>query len=272
MKNLDVIENKMNDLGFSPREAKVYKILFQKKDFTAAEIQKLVNIPRTKVYEVLNKLISKGFCAEKKIGRNKKYEAINPKSSFTNLIDGLKQEVIQKEESAKSAIDLLSFVYEQRKENDNPLDYIEVINDSTQIHEKWISFLQSAKQEVIGFTKGPYTNVFGSGSEIELEAMKRGVEFMSIYEYQDISKVDLLKIITSWADAGEQVRVSDSLPIKMNIFDESIAMFALNDPISLTPSITTMIVYHKSFATVLKHVFYSYWANATPLDQFKNTP
>ncbi len=135
MKNLEKIENEMIDLGFSPREAKVYKILFQKKDFTATEIQKLVNIPRTKVYEVLNKLISKGFCTEKKIGRNKKYEALNPKSSFTNLIESLKQKVIQKEESAKSAITLLSSVYEQRKENDNPLDYIEVIKDSTQILE-----------------------------------------------------------------------------------------------------------------------------------------
>jgi len=269
MKNLEIIENKMLDLGFSSREAKVYTILFHKKDFTAVEVQQLVDIPRTKVYEVLHKLISKGFCTEKIIGRNKKYEVVNPHSSFNILLQQYKEDITQKENSVNSAIEILSSIFEQRKENDNPLDYIEVIKDSAQIHDKWISFLKSAKKEVIGFTKGPYTNIFGVGTKIEIDAMRRGVTFMSIYEYQDISKPDFLNFISSWAEAGEQVRVSDSLPIKMNIFDESIAMFALNDPISSTPSITTMIVRHKSFATVLKHVFYSYWEQATLFDEFK---
>jgi Predicted transcriptional regulators len=89
MNDLKEVEKLIINFGLSIREAKVYISLFHKKDFTASEIQQLVDIPRTKVYEVLHQLISKGMCTEKKIGRYKKYEATNPTSVFDNLLNDL---------------------------------------------------------------------------------------------------------------------------------------------------------------------------------------
>jgi len=51
---------------------------------------------------------------------------------------------------------------------------------------------------------------------------------------------------------------------------KKITMFALNDPISLKPSITTMIKNHPSFAMTLKYVFESIWEKAIPFEEFKN--
>ncbi len=51
---------------------------------------------------------------------------------------------------------------------------------------------------------------------------------------------------------------------------KKITMFALNDPISLKPSITTMIINHPSFAMTLKYVFESIWEKAIPFEEFKN--
>jgi HTH-type transcriptional regulator, sugar sensing transcriptional regulator len=46
-------------------------------------------------------------------------------------------------------------------------------------------------------------------------------------------------------------------------------MFALNDPVSLQESITTLIVNHPSFAIALKNVFNSYWEKGITLKEFK---
>ena len=81
-------------------------------------------------------------------------------------------------------------------------------------------------------------------------------------------KEDFWEIISSWAAAGEESRIIEELPMKMIIFDEKITMFSLNDPISLKPSITTMIINHPSFAMALKYVFESIWEKAMPFQEF----
>ena len=56
------------EIGLTEREAKVYITLLSGRVFTAADLQKEVNIPRTKIYEVLNKMVSRNICTEKKLG------------------------------------------------------------------------------------------------------------------------------------------------------------------------------------------------------------
>ena len=265
MKDLKEVEKLITNFGLSMREAKVYTILFRKRDFTASEIQQLVDIPRTKVYEVLHQLISKGMCTEKKIGHNKKYEVANPVSVFDKLL----KDLAVKENIANNVLKILSPIYEQREEKDNPLEYIEVLKDKGQIHKKWISFQNEAKQEIIAFSKGPYTAPFTKDMNKEIDALKRKVNIRSIYEYKDVIKEELIKVISFWVSAGEEARVIKELPMKMAIFDEKITMFALNDPISLKPSITTMIIIHPSFAMALKYVFESIWEKAMPFEEFK---
>ncbi len=265
MKDLKEVEKLIINFGLSLREAKVYTTLFRKKDFTASELQQLVDIPRTKVYEVLHQLISKGMCTEKKIGRNKKYEATNPVSVFDKLL----KDLAVKENIANNVLKILTSIYKQRDERDNPLDYIEVLKDKKQISERWLAFQKNAKKEMIGFTKPPYSSPFTEDVNEETNALKRNIKIRSIYEYKDIIKEEFLKVISLWISAGEEARIVEELPMKLVIIDEKITMFALNDPISLKPSITTMIINHPSFAKALKYVFESIWEKAMPFEEFK---
>jgi hypothetical protein len=71
-----------------------------------------------------------------------------------------------------------------------------------------------------------------------------------------------------YASFGEECRVIKELPMKLVIIDEKITMLALNDPVSMKPSITTMIIDHPSFALAQKEVFESYWSKSVPLKSF----
>jgi len=46
-------------------------------------------------------------------------------------------------------------------------------------------------------------------------------------------------------------------------------MFALDDPISLKPSITTLVINHPSFTKALKYVFESCWEKAMPFEEYR---
>ena len=59
-----VLLNKLKLAGLTKREAHIYMALLQKKELTASEIASIIPISRTKIYEVIPNLVSKGFCIE----------------------------------------------------------------------------------------------------------------------------------------------------------------------------------------------------------------
>ena len=278
MFNLKEIEKLITDFGLTTREAKVYTVLFNKKDFTASEIQQLVNIPRTKVYEVLHLLISKGLCAERKIGRFKKYEAVNPEYALDKLLMEYKEDLSEKENMTNQILKILSPLYEKRKGKDDPLEYIEILKDREQIRRKWLNINKNAKKEILIFTKPPYASSPDEAISEEKRLRntnknRRQVIQRDICEYKGITseseKREFIKMVSALISNEEEVRVVKELPMKLAIFDEKVTMLSLNDTISLQSNITTMIINHPSFAKAQKFVFESIWEKAMPFEEFK---
>jgi len=251
------------EVGLLPREARVYLALLNKNRFTATEIAQVSGIPRQKIYEILDNLIKKGICVEK-VGKVKRYKAVEPESVFRVLIGQYKE----KEKLALVLSNDLSVLYEKNREKFDPLEYIKVLKDRKQIYERWMFLEREAKQEILAFTKAPYTISFTDNVE-EINTLNKGVKIRSIYENKDIIKEEYAKTMSSWVSAGEEARIVEELPMKMAIFDEKITILALNDPVSLKPSITTMIINHSSFAKAQKYVFESIWEKAMTIEEFK---
>jgi len=263
MKNEEYIK-KLVEVGLLPREARVYLALLNKNSFTATEIAKVSGIPRQKIYEILDNIIKKGICIEK-AGKIKRYKAVEPESVFSGLIEQYRE----KEKRALVLSNNLSALYEKNRERIDPLDYIEILKDKGQIRAKWFTLQKNANKEIMGFTKAPYTAPFIDDMNKEIDALKMKVNIRSIYEYKDVIKEGFVNVISLWISAGEEARIVEELPMKMIIIDEKITMLALNDPISLKPSITTIIINHPSFAKAQKYVFESIWEKAIPFEEFK---
>ena len=263
MKNEEYIK-RLVEVGLLPREARVYLALLNKNSFTATEISKVSGIPRQKIYEILDNIIKKGICVEK-VGKVKRYKAVEPESVFSGLIEQYKE----KEKLALELSNDLSALYEKNRVRFDPLEYIEVLKDKKQIHKRWLYQFSKAKKEILAFTKAPYTTPVTKDMNAETEVLKRKVKIRGIYEYQDTIKEEFLKVISLWISGGEKARIVEELPMKMVIFDEKITMFALNDPVSLKPSITTMIINHAGFAKAQKYIFESVWEKAMPFEEFK---
>ncbi len=277
---MDLI-NKLQQIGLTRREAEVYIALLQKKEFTAPELAKITTITRTKVYEILQNLIKKGTVNESYKDGQKVYKGISPRIAMQNVILLYEQEIEQKKKTEisrmKSAAthleDDLHALHESNLNNIEPLDYIEILTDLGQIRDRWKKFQKNTRNEILVFTKPPYTAALEDNIEVQSEALRENkIIDKCIYEYNGLTAegvTGLIKTIEQYQSIGEESRVIKELPMKLAISDETLTMLALNDRISVRPGITTIIVDHPDFAKAQKAVFETYWEKSITIEEFK---
>lgn len=252
------------EIGLTEREAKVYITLLSGRIFTVMELQEAVNIPRTKIYEVLNKLVSRNICIEKKLGRNKLYEAVEPKVAMERVLDSYKKDLQRKEELIKQVSEVFTPIFKNSKSIVNPLEFIDVMKDKTQIHKRYTACVRSTKREMLTFNKGPYacdtSDRLGEQEDEEFKLLKRGGSCKDIYEYKELKEVDwLLNSVKKSLKLGQQARVVERLPIKMLVFDQEKVMFALEQPVLVPNELTMIYIEHKQLAEACSMLFYYLW-------------
>jgi len=282
--NTPLIVQTLKNTGLSTYEAKCCLALFERGTLTVPEVSKLAGIPRPNAYEALENLMSKGMCVARP-GNTKKYGPSDPallrekallevsKGTEIELANLKKKEkeILEKAKAAKENIDNLTSELKPRYEKSalevSPLDYIEIIKDPYQIHKRFMQLVGEAKEEILGFTKPPYSPTkerMKEQVEQQVRLIKKGLKMRTIWEIpKDEEMMEWLNAyIAEAAKCGDQVRVVEELPIKMAIFDSRIVMYALVDPVSKQISLTSQIVEHPALAKTLKVTFETLWAQA----------
>ena len=252
------------EIGLTEREAKVYMTLLNGRMFTVLELQEAVNIPRTKMYEVLNKLVNRNICIEKKLGRNKLYEAVEPKLAMERVLDSYKKDLERKEELIEQVSDVFTPIFQNSKSIVNPLEFIDVMKDKAQIHKRYTACVHSAKREMLTFNKGPYacdtSDRLGEQEDEEYKLLKRGGSCKDIYELNELKEVNwLFNSVKKSLKLGQQARVVEKLPIKMLVFDQEKVMFALEQPVLVPNELTMIYIEHKQLAEACSMLFYHLW-------------
>ena len=268
MKNELWIGN-LKKIGLSEPESKVYIGLLKKKIFTATEISRISGTPRSKIYEILNKLINKGLCVEI-LGSVKKYSPANPKTAIGGLLQTSQQELDNKKILSSNLVESLLPFYNSQKGNGSPLDYIQVIREKASFLNKFRTLIENAEFEVFSLVKGPYIMDVQNPPDYyeEFVDSKDNIKFKTIYEVKELEDPDTFRAIKAVASTNEEIRVTDEIPFKMYIFDRKISMFTLEDIIDRKSSLTTMIVEHADMAKGLRVIFNMFWGKAIPIDDF----
>jgi len=270
MKSINI--NNLQKLGLSSAEANVYLSLLKKKNFTATEISKISEISRSKIYEILNKLIGKGLCIEI-LGSIKKYSPVNPKTAFNSLLQNYKQQYEQEIEAKKILVseisDNLFPLYLTEKDQSDPLDYIEVIRDKKRIADKIHMLERKAQLEVVSFSKAPYAMNFNNLAQTKNRIIfKKNIVYKGIYEIIDAQSLEFMHIIQIYQAEGEEIRIAEKLPMKMHIFDERIVFFTLENRLTPKSNLTAMVIEHADLAATLKIIFDVLWKKSITVEEF----
>ena len=268
----DLIE-KLQQIGLSKRESEIYIALLSKKEFSAPEIGKITSVSRNKSYEVLQSLVKKKLVNEKLKNGTKVFSAIQPDIALDNIISVFEDELNEKRQLSAGFSEELMELHAASEQISNPLDYIEILTDLGQIRKRWMDLQANASSEILGFNKPPFAVSLEQNVSNQQKTMQKKIKERGIYESSGVNSRDsydhFVAAIEAYERIGEEVRVNPSLPMKIIIIDERITMLALNDPVSMKPSITTIIVEHPDYARAQKLIFEYYWNKSYTIAEFK---
>jgi sugar-specific transcriptional regulator TrmB len=252
--------------GLTELEARTYVTLLRRKLITASEMARLVGISRTQAYAVVSGLIQKNLCTEV-MGKVKKFSAIAPDQALQRLSESLENKKLK----LLSARDELTALFASNSDNEHPLDFIKVLHTKTSIVDCVEQLEAQATHSVVSFTKPPYAMNIDQLNILNLaqkESMKRGIQYRTIYEVEPNRLVDFARMVASFQDAGEQVRIAYSLPMKFIIFDGQTVVFTLSTPVDGKGGLTAMTIQHSDLARTLMQTFQYQWDAAISYDDF----
>jgi sugar-specific transcriptional regulator TrmB len=251
-------------LGLTSYEAKAYLALIRRDSSTAAQVARLAEVPRQRIYDVLASLVEKGLAVSRP-GQVVKYSATAPELALERLVSDQRQQLAELERQTAVMIEELSPAFTAGKAQNDPLEYIEVLRDRRAINERFDELQAGVKDEILVFTKPPYAtppqeNVPG------LE-VTRTHEARSVYEYSVFDDPNVTEGVRRFVEAGEQARFVPELPLKLVIIDERIVMFGMEDPVAGSSDLTIMVVDHPSLGSILKIAFNAVWEQGLTFDE-----
>jgi sugar-specific transcriptional regulator TrmB len=253
-------------LGLTSYEAKAYLALLRRDSSTAAQAARLANVPRQRIYDVLASLADKGL-ASTRPGQVVKYAAIAPELALERLVADQRQQLADLERETAALIEELSPAFHAGQEQDNPLEYIEVLRDRRAINERFDELQAGIKREILVFTKPPYATP--PQENVEGLEVSKTHQARSVYELSVFDDPETTEGVRRFVEAGEMARFVPELPLKLVIIDESIVMFGMEDPVagSSESDLTIMVVEHPSLAKILKIAFNAVWEQGLTFEQ-----
>jgi len=266
---METLKKKLIELGFTEREAFIYLLLLTRKHFTATEVANEAGVSRPIAYETLNKLIEKEFCI-KVHGNVSKFTATDPKIVMEKINSNLHKKQALTEDLGSELTDLFSNI----DDNTSPYDFITVLHSRNQIVHQAERMENAAEYEVLSFSKPPYAAYSNNLEKVQtinkaqFNAMNRGVKYRTIYEAPADNIEDFLRVVTIFTKNGEEVRISEHVPMKMLVFDYKNVIYMVENKPSTQAVITAVVVKHSDLNETLRLSFESSWEKSLTIKEF----
>ncbi|MEU5495682.1 TrmB family transcriptional regulator [Streptomyces griseofuscus] len=261
----DTTVNRLMSLGLARYEARIYLSLIRRDSYTAAEVAREADVPRQRVYDVLDSLVRRQLAAARP-GRVTTYSAVPPELALARLMSAQRETVDRLERASQELAGLLGPLWAQGRQYTDPLDYIEVLRDPKTIGERFADIQFQARHELLTFCKPPF--VAPPENTAGITAVRRlhesGGTVRAIYLCDTLADPETADHVRRFAAAGEEARFAPDLPLKLVIADVSLVLCDMPDPVAGADTTTTLFIEHPALAACLRLAFDTVWATARP--------
>lgn len=253
----------LQQLGLNAYEARTYLVLLGHSKFKALELAPRSQVPRQKIYEVLDSLVEKGF-ARVVQDRTKLFSAVEPNLAIP-AYQARKREALELEltDQARYATNLmqdLAGLYTEGKGGRGTLDFLRIVAEPSQIAAEYRQMLAGVQHEYLEFSRPPYA-VDPLDELLVRKARANGVSCRLLIESGTLDAAHRTRL-TDYAAEGVGIRQASSLPLKLALFDGRCGLIALLDPVISKPTWTAVIFDHPGFGEAMKHLFEDRWQRA----------
>ncbi len=257
---------RLQQIGLNAYEARTYLVLIGHPRFKALELAARAHVPRQKIYEVLDSLVEKGF-AQVVQEKTKLFSAVEPDLAIPSYLarkrQQLEHDLTAQARLAAGFVEDLKAVYSEGQGGRGTLDFLQIVCDPTHSATQYRNMLTEVKRDYLEFSRPPYA-VDPFEEQLIQEALQRGVSCRLLLESTSLDEEHRARF-RQLAEAGVEVRQSDSLPMKLALFDGRQGLIALLDPVITKPSWTAVVFDHPGLGEAMKGLFEDRWARAEKL-------
>ncbi len=253
---------RLQQLGLNAYEARSYLVLIGHPRFKALELAARAHVPRQKIYEVLDSLVEKGF-AQVVQEKTKLFSAVEPSLAVPSYLvrrsQILQRELGEQNRMADTLVNDLAEAYSEGQGERGTLDYLRIVNDPEQIAVQYRRMLSDVQHEYLEFSRPPYA-VDPLDEQLVKKARARGVMCRLLIESGTLDDAHRQRLV-EYAMSGVEVSQTDSLPMKLAVFDGARGLLALLDPVVTRPTWTAVVFEHGGMGEAMKGLFENYWRN-----------
>lgn len=178
---LDTKINLLNKTGLTDGEAKVYLTLIKHGSMSGYEASKLSGVPRSKIYNVLESVVTKGFVLFSEYDGNNRYAAV----SMNEIAERIKHETADTLESLSAELKDYQAVTD--------LDYIWHIKEYKNVFAKCRNIIKNTKKELlVQIWEEDLPEIIKELKDLETDNIRTGIVYFS--ENEDV-EVPLKKYV-----------------------------------------------------------------------------
>ncbi len=257
-------------LGLTAYEAGAYAALLGRPELSPAEIAGRAGIPRQRVYDVLGTLAAKGLCTVRD-KTPKTYVAVDPALALDLLAQERSAVLARQQEEARTLAARLTRelgpVFASGRGQNDPLAYVEVLSGPTRIAHRALALAAAATRSVNSCIRQPMILSEDQNRTFMQAPLGRGLAYRALCDNGILEDSGLRDLLGRFRGQGLEVRVAPELPLKMQAFDDEVALLSMQDPAGGPPSFTAVVIHNRGVVSMLNLAFECLWAGAEPFPE-----
>jgi hypothetical protein len=257
----------LGGLGLNAYEGNVYLALLGRSGQTSTQLASRAEVPRQRVYDVLESLEEKGLCT----GRDtspRTFFAVDPRKALP-VLSARRAAELERERDRAGALaaelaERLGPLFLAGKSQRDPLQYVEALADPARIAARAIELAAAARLHVNSLIKRPLILSSEQNRRFLHAPLEHEVRYRALYERSALQDPELRGWMDELGAKGQEIRIVPELPVKLQAFDDEVALLSMQDPVGGPPSFTAVAIRHRGAVALLNLAFESLWTEGAP--------
>ncbi|MFE7407440.1 transcriptional regulator TrmB [Isoptericola sp. NPDC057559] len=239
-------------LGIGRDQEAVYRTLVAAGPASEADLRTHDVVAGTRLEAVLADLLDAGLL----VREGARFRASPPELALRSLVVRRRSELGRAENALAELTELFRV-----SSAGSMRDMVEVLTGADAVRQRFVQLQHAATTSVRAFVRADPLVLTAEENPAEDEAVRRGVAYQVILERGALEGPGALALIEESVAAGEEVRRVDSLPLRMLIVDDDLALV----PLAASGETGAVAVRRSGLLDALVALFDQYWARAVPV-------
>ncbi|MFE5581655.1 helix-turn-helix domain-containing protein [Kitasatospora sp. NPDC056531] len=249
----------LGPLGLAEPDGQVYAALVANPQSTAEELAESCGLTLPQSVRALDRLAQQGMATRAPVDRQR-FLAVAPDVAIGTLIGHRESEL----RHARAEMHRLMDAFREASRYTDPAHSVEVLTGGEAIAQRLEHITETSQYQVRGFDRPPYIQDPVAPMPLQRRRLREGLKFRTIYDREAVAWPGRLeKNILVGVTDGEEARVRPTLPMKMIISDDRMAII----PISVGDSVldAAYVIHPSALLQALDTLFEAEWERAVQL-------